>query len=298
MSANLPSFYVQQYATNIKLLLQQMESRLRGAVTSGSHVGAQASPVDQIGAISALKVTSRFSPMGRVDAPLSRRWVSPNDYELPQMIDSFDMLRLITDPKSSYVQNAGAAMNRAMDMEIINAYFGNASTGTTGTAVTSFDSTNQVVSVKQGSTSSSGLTVAKLRQAKKILMQNEVDLDTDPLYCVITAKQADNLLAEAQVISADYNSKPALVDGKIMSFMGFNFIHSELLSQGTDDQSGTSYAIPAYAKSGMYLGLWNEINTDVSQRKDITSLPWQVYAKGSFGATRLEEKKVVKIWCA
>jgi hypothetical protein len=41
----------------------------------------------------------------------------------------------------------------------------------------------------------------------------------------------------------------------------------------------------------MYLGIWNDIRTDVSQRKDKGGLPWQVYVYGTFGATRLEEKK-------
>jgi hypothetical protein len=34
---------VQQYKANVELLLQQQESRLAGAVTTGSHVGKAAS---------------------------------------------------------------------------------------------------------------------------------------------------------------------------------------------------------------------------------------------------------------
>jgi hypothetical protein len=44
------------------------------------------------------------------------------------------------------------------------------------------------------------------------------------------------------------------------------------------------------------MGVWEDISTDVSQRKDKRSLPYQAYVKGTFGATRLEEKKVVQIW--
>ena len=98
MSVNTPTHYVQQYSTNVNLLLQQKGSKLRGAVTMGSYVGKQASPVDQIGSITAQRVTSRFAPMGRVDAPTDRRWVFPIDFDLPQLIDHFDKLRLITDP--------------------------------------------------------------------------------------------------------------------------------------------------------------------------------------------------------
>ena len=120
MSTQIPTFFVQQYSTNIELLLQQKGSKLRPYVTSGSHVGKAASPVDQIGKIEAQLVTSRFSPMNRVDAPTDRRWVYPSDYDLPQLIDEFDRLRLVVDPNSQYVTNAGYALGRKMDELIID----------------------------------------------------------------------------------------------------------------------------------------------------------------------------------
>ncbi len=296
MSVNIPTHFVQQYSANIQLLLQQKGSKLRGSVMSGSHVGKQASPVDQIGAIAATRVTSRFAAMGRVDAPTDRRWVFPQDYDLPQLIDSFDKLRLLTDPASSYVQNSTYAMGRAMDDEIIAAFFADAKTGETGSTTTSFATSTQTVGVSTGGTTSN-LNVAKLRAGKKILMANEVDLDNDPIYCIISADEHDSLLNEIQVVSTDFNTKPVLVDGKVTQFLGINFIHCERLQTGTDDASGTSTMVPMYARSGMYLGMWDDISTDISQRKDLQGLPWQAYAYGTFGATRLEEKKVVRIWC-
>lgn len=296
MSINLPTLYVQQFSTNIQTLVQQKGSRLRKTVTNGSHYGSQASPVDQVGAISALKVTVRFAPMGRVDAALDRRWVFPVDYELPQMIDHFDKLRLLIDPQSIYVTNAMYAMGRAQDDEIISAFFGTAKTGVSGGTSTVFD-TNNVVTVAFGSAAATGLTVAKLREAKRMLMTYEVDIDNDELWVAIKAKQHDNLLGEAQVISTDFNEKPVLVEGKVVRFLGINFVHSERLGTATDDASGTSTPVPCYAKSGMYFGEWEAINADISQRKDLSGLPYQVYCKGTFGATRLEEKKMIKIWC-
>jgi hypothetical protein len=51
-----------------------------------------------------------------------------------------------------------------------------------------------------------------------------------------------------------------------------------------------------WVKSGMYLGVWNEIETAVDIRADIQGRPWQTYTKMSANSTRLEEKRVVKIW--
>jgi hypothetical protein len=300
MSANAATLYARQYSTNIDLLLQQKGSKLRGAVMTGSHVGSQASPVDQVGSITANRVTTRFGNMPRTDAVLDRRWVYPVDYDVNQLMDSFDKLKMLSDPQSVYVTNAIYALGREMDDEIISAFFGAAATGTNGATSTSFLSGN-VVGVNTGGTDS-GMNVPKLRAAKKLLMGHEVDLDNDPIFCAITSKEHDELLNEIQVISSDFNGsdKPVLQDGKVTRFLGINFIHCERLATeaaGTDDQSGTSVAIPMWAKSGMYLGLWNDIETNVDQRKDLQGLPWQAYAKMTVGATRLEEKKIVKIWC-
>ena len=292
MSINLPNWYVRQYATNIQLLLQQTDSRLNGAVRTGSHVGKSASPVDQVGAVSMQPVVGRFQPMGRVDAVLDRRWVFPFAFDLPQLIDSFDQLQILTDPKSSYVQNAVAAARRQMDDLIIDAFFADAKTGEEGATTTSFPAGN-IVSVDFSATGEVGLTVAKLREAKRILMANEVDLKTDQIYCAVTARQHDNLLAETQVISTDFNEKPVLVEGMVTRFLGINLIHTERL----DLVSSDNRQIPVWAKSGMYLGTWQDINTSISQRNDIQSEPWQAYLKMMMGATRLEEKKVVQILC-
>lgn len=302
MSVNIPTHYVQEYSTNIQLLLQQRGTKLRSFVMSGNHVGKQVSPVDQFGAVEMQAVTTRFGAMGRVDAPTDRRWVAPLDFDLPQLIDSFDKLRLLTDPESSYVTNAVYAAGRKMDDLIIDALFADALTGEQGGTTTSFGSTltssgGQNVSVLHGAASATGLTVAKLREAKKTLMANEVDLEMDPLLCVVTAEQHDNLLAEAQVISTDFNDRPVLVDGKIQRFLGINFVHSERLDTGTDDDAGTSRMVPVFARSGMYLGIWNDIMTDISQRKDLQGLPWQAYVTMTANATRLEEEKVVRVWC-
>lgn len=293
MSANLTALFGKQYATNIQMLLQQKQSRLRGLVTVGNYKGKSASPVDQMGAINMQPVVGRFAPMGRVDAPVDRRWVYPSDFDLPQLIDSFDKLKMLHDPTSSYSQNAMMAANRKMDDLIITAFFADAKTGEEGATTTTFPAGN-VVAVNEGSSGNTGLTVAKLRAAKKFLRANEVDFESDPITAVISAEQEDDLLAEAQIISLDYNDRPVLVDGRVQRFLGINFIHSERL--GVD---GSSYRkVPIFAKSGMHLGIWEDAHVSVSQRHDLSGEPYQAYLKMSMGATRLEEDKIVQVLCA
>jgi len=296
MSVNIPTHFVQQYSSNIMLKLQQAGSRLRMAAMAGSHVGKQASPVDQFGAITAQKVVGRFNPMARVDAPTDRRWCVPVSYDLPQLLDSFDKLKMLTDPESMYVTNAVNAIGRAMDEEILDKIFATNLTGETGSTSTSFAS-GQVVGVNTGAASATNLTVAKLKEAKRLLMAANVDVANDSLYCIINATNHDSLLDEIQVTSADFNGgESVLKEGRIMRFLGIDFIHTELLETGTDDQAGTSTQVPVFAKSGLHFGTWSDIETSISKRNDLQGEPFQAYCKATFGATRLEENKFVKVW--
>lgn len=291
MSFNVTTHFVQQYTTNVQLLLQQKGSKLRDAVTVGSYSGKAAKAVEQVGPVTAQKRTIRHGDTPLISTPADARWVFPNDYEWADLIDDQDKLRMLIDPQSSYALNGAYALGRAMDDEIISAFFGTAKTGENGSTNTTFPNGQQVLQAV-GSTGATGLNLAKLREAKRILMANEVDIDNDPLFCIITAQQHDDLLNEAQAISLDYNTRPVLVDGKITAFMGFNFIHTERMP--TD---GTYRRVAAFAKSGMHLGMWNDISTMISERDD-KGYATQVYVKGTFGATRTEEKKVVEIKCA
>jgi len=292
MSVNIPTHFVQQYSSNIQLLLQQKGSKLRGSVMTGSHTGKQASPVDQFGAVEMQAVVSRFAPMTRVDAPTDRRWVFPSDFDLPQLIDSFDKLRLITDPSSAYVTNATMAAGRQFDRLICSAFTGTAKTGEAGGTSTSFTAGNEVDVATGGSNSK--LNVAKIKSVKELMMANHIDFDMEEAYIGITAADHASLLNEIQVISSDFNGgAPVLLNGKIDSFLGFKFIHCELIETilaGTNEVT-----LPVWVKSGMYLGMWNDMSHTISQRADLQSLPWQVYTIMTAGATRLEEDKVYAI---
>lgn len=292
MSVNIPTHYVQQYSTNLDFLLQQKGSKLRGLVSSGSHVGKAASPVDQIGKIEMQTVTGRFNPMSRVDAPTDRRWVYPSDFDLPQLLDSFDELRLITDPKSKYSQNAAMAAGRKMDTIILTAALGTAKTGEAGGTSTVFATGNEVDVAVGGANSK--LNVAKLRECRRLMMANHVDLDMETPILPITAADHDALLGEIQVVSRDFNGgAPVLQNGRISEFMGFRFVHCELVETvcaGTNEVT-----IPVWVPSGMYLGMWNDFTANVSQRNDLQGEPWQLYTKMTVGATRLEENRVYAI---
>jgi hypothetical protein len=152
------------------------------------------------------------------------------------------------------------------------------------------------VGITVGASGNTGLNVKKLRAAKALFLAAEVNIEADTLFLAVDAKAHDDMLGETQATNLDYTNRPVLVDGHITSFMGFNFIHSERYP-GAPMFAGTAPAnrqIPVWCKSGIALGLWNDINASVDRRPDKRNA-WQVYTKGTFGATRLEEKRVLMI---
>ena len=300
MGLNVPAHYVTQYSTNVQLLLQQKGSKLRDTVSIGMHTGEAAVPVEQIGAIEAKVRAGRGSPVVFTDSPETRRWVEPIDYDTDaEIIDSADKLRMLIDPQSSYVTNAVYALGRKIDDVVIAAATATAKIGENSTSGTeAFDTATYQVTGSIGGTNS-GLNVAKLRAARRKLQEAFVDLDQEQPTLVITARQHDDLLNEIQVISTDFGAAqaPVLVEGRIRRFLGINFVHTQLLTTGTDDAAGTSTACPLWVPSGMYYGNWQTAMTDISQRKDLQGLPWQAYVSMTGGATRLEKERVVRIWC-
>lgn len=295
MADQITTAFVQQYSTNVGMLLQQKGSRFRAAVTEYALHGKSAEVLDQFGVVTAIKNTSRHADTPLVETPQARRWCNPNDYDIADLVDDQDRLRLIINPDSPIAMAQAMALGRAQDDEIAAAFFGSSATGENGTVGVSFPS-GQQVGITVGASANTGLNVAKLRAAKKIFLANEVDIDGEQLFVALDAKAHDDMLGETQATNLDYTNRPVLVDGKITSFMGFNFVHSERYP-GAPKYAGTAPAnrqIPAWCKSGVALGVWNDITASVDIRPD-KRRAWQVYSKGTFGATRLEEGRVVMI---
>ena len=295
MSANLYQLFTTQFSTNLELKLQQTGSKLRGKVREGMHVGKQASPINQLGAVQLRAPAGRFAPLARQDADTTRRWVFPQDGELSQLIDSYDELRTIVDPKSAYSTNAANAVGRAWDDCLIAAATGTAQTGADASGLTNetFDTTNHQIASTFGSSAASGLTVAKMIECKRILRHYHVDIESDPITLVIGSQQESDLLNQVQVVSTEYNDRPVLVDGRVSRFLGFDIVVTERLSVASNVRNCF-----AFAKSGLYLGIWKDMVNRISIREDLSGQPFQVYTSATYGATRTQPGKVISILCS
>lgn len=289
--------YTSQFSANLELLLQQQGSRLRGKTLEGHHVGKMASPINQIGPVALKKPKGAFTPKDRTDAEFQRPWVFPTPGEMDQLIDSFDELQTIVDPKSQYAKNASNAVGRAWDDNIIVQAVAPMVVGQDANSLTNqnFDTTKFQVAVNFGG-AASGLTVAKLIEAKRIFRHYHNDLEVDRPCLVIGSQQESDLLNLVQVVSTEFNDRPVLVDGQIKQFLGFDIEFSERLppNVGAANQRG----VLTFVRSGMYLGMWKDMTNRVSIRNDLSGEPYDLYTSVMYGSTRTQAGKVLQILCA
>lgn len=294
MSIEINKAFVQQFSDNLIHLAQQKGSRLMDTVMVQRVQGKQAH-FDRLGATTAVKRTSRHGDTPLIDTPHSRRRVKMDDYEWADLIDKQDKIRMLISPESDYVKAGSWALGRSMDDEIIRALDDNAESVDADDAGSNVAlPATQIVDEDFGA-ADSNLTVAKLREAKRILDGNDIDPEEER-FMIVNASALSSLLSETEVTSSDFNTVKALVQGEVDTFLGFKFIRIERL-KGTADGTDTDPVLcVGYTRSAIGLALGQDIQARISERDD-KSYSTQVYASMTMGATRIEEEKVVVVQC-
>lgn len=295
MSTQVETAWVQQFRANFDMLVQQKDARLPSTVTVDT-LAAEIGYRDQIGAVDPVQRTTRHGDTPFTEVPFARRAFQAQDWEAGEMIDKQDTQRMLTSPQSSYAMAFAAGFNRVKDRTILTAAFADAKTGKTGTGTATFLAANQIAVdfVESGSATTSGLTIAKLRKAKELL--SDAEADDEAMTLVLRAHDLTALLRTTEVTSSDYNSVKALVNGEVNTFMGFNFVKlpdARFVEAGALSGS-TYYKLPAYGKSALLYAPMSE--TSIEAAPDPTkSFNTRLYGSASFGATRIEEARIVEI---
>ncbi|BBP82451.1 hypothetical protein PHLH8_20930 [Pseudomonas sp. Pc102] len=282
MSQQITEAFVQQFADNFKHVAQQKMSRLESCVTIEPNIVGMSKSINRLGQRTAQRRTSRHGDTPINDQPHSTRFVDLYDWEDGDMVDDQDKIRMLVDPTSEYVNAMVAGLNRAKDDVIISSLGGSARATSGGIILPS----SQKIAV--GGT---GLTKAKIIQAKKIFRANEADEEAgEELYMVYSATALADILADTTLTSADFLAGQMLQSGTLKGkWMGFNWIPSERCPKAS-----TTRYLYAFAKSGVVLGKGKEITTKVGEDPG-KGFNVRVYAKMSIGSVRVEEEKVVEI---
>ena len=285
MSTQITTAFVRDYKQGVAVLAQQKGSRLRGAVRYETLSSGDRAAFDQISAVSASKITTRNADTPNIDVPHSRRWVLPDAYDWGTLLDRPDQVRALNDFAGPYQMNAANAMGRAMDDAIIDAAFAASVTGVNAAGTSSFDTSGYGIA-----SSSAGMTLAKVLNAKEILDAAENDPD-EPRFIALQAGQVTDLLNTTEVKSSDYNTVKALAAGQIDTFAGFKFIRTQRL-----DTVSSERACIAWCKNSLLLGVNQDIRVRIDERSD-KRYATQVYVTMDIGAVRMDDTGVVRILC-
>lgn len=295
-STDIDTLRVQTFSDNLEMLVQQKGSKFR--MHTRMEVGASGSKahriLNQIDQVNVSERTTRAETIDNSTVLYDNRWVYWKKYHFDTIVDDIDLLQTNIRPEGMIAQSAIASLNRQIDDDWLTAFFGTAKTGEAGGTSTTFLAGNQV-SVNEGVGSATGLNIPKLREAKQILLENEVDLDMEQAFIAMSPLQHDELLALTQVVSTDFNTKPVLgTDGMVRQFMGFNIIISNRLPTNSSGYR----RLPVWVKSGMGGALWQDIKGDLRKLPNYKGAPTLVEAEMQLGFTRLEEKRCVEIPCS
>jgi hypothetical protein len=313
MPSTIQTAHIKGYSSAVFHLLQQQGSVLR----IGARNEIQKSKADfwdRIGLADSQELVTRHSDTPLLEIPHSRRMNVLKDYVTSTLFDNEDKIRMLFDPTSDYIKAQAMKLGRDMDLEFLRAASATAAVGEEGSSTTALPNTQKLASVTSAGTAGANLNFAALRKARKKMRQNFADQNAK-LYCAVNAEAIDGLLQETVVTSADYNSMKPLVDGGIATFMGFTFIHTELLLEqsgtlnfsiadaatggtvgsGSGDADGYKKII-CWAEGGILLATAEGLVSDIGVRRD-KNMAMQAYSRLSVGAVRMQEEQVVEILC-
>ena len=298
MSTSIDYAFIVAVDRNVQHLAQVTESAFRGTVRTKSVTG-KAFDANRLGRVEMVQTTNRHAatPIGNPEHTTRRGQIL--DYAVGVLIDEEDELKTLISPQSEYAIALAYARNRRFDNTVITAFNANAiavaPSGSTETetstanltSFTGFDGTAAVNhTIANGST---GLTVAKVRQVKRLL-----DLQQTPQsgrHFVTSSYGLEDLLADPQVTSSDFNTLRTLEAGTLNGmWMGFQWHFSDLLGLTTTNIQNNF----AWHESAIVVGEGAIREISVDKRADLNNA-MQVLAKCSHGAVRVEESKVVQV---
>lgn len=275
--------YAKQFKDVFDMLPQDKGSKLLKYVTMETGLkGDSAVASDQIGTTEVNEVKNRYGDSPHNEVARERRWYNPIQLDWGHLFDRADKVRTLGDPQNAIAVSARNAFGRKIDDKIIEAFFGVAKTGETGTTNTNFDSDNIIAH------SSAGMTVAKLEAAKVLFEENDIDLDLQRPVVVLSPKAAKTLREEIKYVSKDYG-EGILDDGRMKPFLGFDFIIKNRLPISDNIRT-----CPCFVKSAMGIGIWEELMVEITKRGDKKLLPY-IYMNQMYGASRLDEKGCINI---
>lgn len=290
----IPASFQVKFNNNVKLALQASDQRIMGAVTHQSDTGAEKVKVqDIVGHGDAVENTERNGATQWNDTEFDGVWIpKPNELYDARLYDSQDQLATAINLQGSGTMSAAASIRRARTRRILEGFYGDIISGKQGTTVTPFPSGNIIAVTEGGAAGAQKMNTKKLRLANVMLTENyAIDGDDDEVqrYMVLTAEDNDALLTEVPATSGDFKAayQGVFNNGKIMSMLGWTFIHIELdnprlvtIPDLATDGSGYRRT-PFWVKPGLRVNTWQNLRSEAGK------IPERTFSLGTLAGTTL-----------
>ena len=302
MAETIDESFVATFRTMVTHKAQQRNPRFTVHTRMQTDVVGDRDTFDQMYATEGREITGeRFTNAALEDPDHQRRsnWI--RKFEWRKGLSSQDQVSLLINPQRDYIQSAAYYMVRQKDRLVLEGALGTAYTGKNGEVPVVFPTGDALTGAGNVYTVGGPLTEEVMRIIRQLfdsrdeMLEDMEEGDRDNFCLAVSPVAHRQLLNEVQTTSRDFYMDPVmgrmpLVDGRIPYFMGFRIRVTNLLGL-----TGSVRRCVAWYRRAVGSSMWQEMTMKVSQRDDLTGLPWQVVVGFSCNSTRLEETGVFAI---
>lgn len=291
-NASITTAFKTQFHDTFIHALQARQSFFQKTVVDRGMISGSSFTTNNISAGAMREVTGRYQDKTAQEIDHSTRIAYMADYDAgPYPVDAFDLPKLVADPTYKYIEIILAAAERQKDTIIYRAALDGALTRVVeGGSVTS----TVLPASQQIAAGGTGLTKAKVIQAKSLFRRNKADARYEPgtkLYIAYDSNSVRQILSDTTLTSADFLAARMLENGEIVNWCGFEWIPYEDL----DVPAANTARTIAWSSTAIHFGTGIGVKTDVSENNSKRGHPTEAYGVLSLGAVRQDEKKVVQI---
>ncbi len=284
-----------EFRNNVTMELQQRPGILYPLIgRAGDGAGKSEVKIeDRFGQMTLKQKTTANGDTNYSDLEAKRRWVKkPGSYNDAILIDRDEQNETMVGVQSPAVMAAAAAARKYHDDQVLKGFWGSAWEGAkSGTTEIPFTSGNKIAYDFGGS---SGLTLAKLIEARRQLEKANIDIQAEQPIILVDADAVSNLFAINEYKSFDFNASKPLVNGELKPWMGFRFVQANLGSAVAYPESyslfkpGSYNRLPIIIPSKLHREVWVEFFGKVEPLAT-KQYSTQVYVEAESAVVRTDE---------
>lgn len=238
-----------------------------------------------------------------------RRPLVPTFYEYAELFDPRHeraWMRAVR-PDSQYARNVMAAFNRQKDSTIITAFDATVTLGgehDSSTVSPATGATGQTIWYNdaratglEGANTGGRMDLSRIIAAAQYLNGKG---HRGQRYAVTNEQGLAQILSDATISSADYNSVRLLMSGEIDTFMGFKWLMTPENSgtvtgkAAAGGATGQCYQSYFYTEDAMVFGMTNDVRIRFDEIPD-RGYALQAYHEFGVGAVRMDESAIVRV---